>query len=379
MTPRPNPNQSVSENPQSEAFGSTGVEINHTLQNGVTLEYFENNDIYEHLNEVVSEGAFASFGETADGTLDGFYTSSVQFALSSSNYYIQCYDQEYDNTAAQVVFDVSYGNLYGYTPGADTDDYSYTYNPAKAIYYQARNLILPTSSLAFEYADDTTGSGDFFMLSFKRNRFKNALTKKRWQLSISASGDNRITLIDNGSQTSPSQPTVGSGVGSAYYVCSGSIEDGVYGTIADNPYGLYYPELGLIMINSSASMAFLGETDDYSASAVHTEASEVTGKFVDLLASGSDFQAQNNENVSSTIYYVRARANQFNFSNNPTWQSGSNTGVILHEEMWYNPITYITTIGLYDDSNNLLAVAKTSQPIKKNFEEEYLFKVKLKY
>ena len=95
-------------------------------------------------------------------------------------------------------------------------------------------------------------------------------------------------------------------------------------------------------------------------------------------AAGSGFQARNEEDVTSTHYFVRVRNQEFNYSNNPTFTSGSN-GTFRFSTMKDDPRVYITTVGLYDDSNQLLAVAKLSKPQLKSFAKELLVKVKLDY
>ena len=69
---------------------------------------------------------------------------------------------------------------------------------------------------------------------------------------------------------------------------------------------------------------------------------------------------------------------EFNFSNNPTFITGSD-GTFRESDFETNPRTYITAIGLMNDSNEVLAVAKTSQPIEKSFDKEVLIKVKLDF
>ena len=289
------------------------------------------NDIVDNISWKVQTGIFSNNA----GEISSFFTSSTDTLLSSSNYYVSIYQADPSHDTASVQFDITYGNVIGYDPTtAERDDYCTLYDPAKSTYLQYGNLLLPYDESRFQFADGTTGSGDFFSIAFKRERYKNALTKKRWELSIT-SGSNTITLIDNSTEVPLTQPTVGAGVGNAYYVCSGSIANGIYGTVSDYPYGLYFPELGSIMINSSASMADLGDTTNYSSSAHLLEPSNVTERFLELASSGSNFQAQNDEKTSSTIYYVRARTienNKAYFSNNPTWQTGS-LGVIKHEEV----------------------------------------------
>jgi hypothetical protein len=96
------------------------------------------------------------------------------------------------------------------------------------------------------------------------------------------------------------------------------------------------------------------------------------------LAKGADFQVRRTENVSTSHYFVRANNREFNFSNNPTFVTGS-VGAFVNSSFERDPKVYITTVGLYDDANELLAVAKTSRPIEKSFDKEVAIKVKLDF
>jgi hypothetical protein len=75
---------------------------------------------------------------------------------------------------------------------------------------------------------------------------------------------------------------------------------------------------------------------------------------------------------------VRLRNKEYNYSNNPTFSNAS-TGVLVQSEFKNDPKVYITTIGLYNDSNELLAVAKLSKPVRKSFDEEVLLRVRLDF
>ena len=76
--------------------------------------------------------------------------------------------------------------------------------------------------------------------------------------------------------------------------------------------------------------------------------------------------------------YCKANNREFNFSNNPTFVTGSD-GSFAESTFERDPRSYITTVGLFSEANELLAVAKTSQPIPKSFDKEVLIKVKLDF
>ena len=91
----------------------------------------------------------------------------------------------------------------------------------------------------------------------------------------------------------------------------------------------------------------------------------------------SNVSFNNTTELNSTIYFCRANHNEFNYSSNPTYTSGSKINV--KNTALDNPVAYITTIGLYSADNELLAVAKLSEPIKKDPTSELTFRVRLDY
>jgi len=92
----------------------------------------------------------------------------------------------------------------------------------------------------------------------------------------------------------------------------------------------------------------------------------------------SSFVLNSNETISSNYLFIRARSSEFNYSVNPSYISGS-TGEILYSDFINAPRSYITTVGLYNDTNELLAVAKLSRPLPKDFTKEALVRVKLDF
>ena len=101
-------------------------------------------------------------------------------------------------------------------------------------------------------------------------------------------------------------------------------------------------------------------------------------KLFNAISGGADFQARRTENVSTSHYFVRANNREFNFSNNPSFVTGS-VGQFVQATFERDPHVYITTVGLYDDANELLAVAKVSKPVEKSFDKEVAIKVKLDF
>ena len=84
------------------------------------------------------------------------------------------------------------------------------------------------------------------------------------------------------------------------------------------------------------------------------------------------------ETITSDYIFVRSRNSEFNYSTNPSFISGS-TGEVVFDTFINNPQTYITTVGMYNDASELIAVAKLSKPLPKDFTKESLVRVKLDF
>jgi hypothetical protein len=95
------------------------------------------------------------------------------------------------------------------------------------------------------------------------------------------------------------------------------------------------------------------------------------------IKTGGDFDARRTERVNTQHFFVRATNREFNYTNNPSYVDSA--GSFVNPTFQTDSQTFITTIGLYNDSNELLAVAKSSQPIPKSFDKEVLVKVKLSF
>jgi len=157
-------------------------------------------------------------------------------------------------------------------------------------------------------------------------------------------------------------------------------------------YGLFYPDRGIIVLNARAIGSTLGTIANQtiytkdgtfiqsgSVSPSHLQTSEQFNQYrlLQAIQRGGDFEARRTENISTQHFFVRATNREFNYSNNPTYIDAD--GFFVESTFETDPQTYITTIGLYNDSNELIAVAKTSQPVVKSFDKEVLIKVKLSF
>ncbi len=120
--------------------------------------------------------------------------------------------------------------------------------------------------------------------------------------------------------------------------------------------------------------------------AFDTDGTTLTGSLVasEISASATllrhriyNLQFNNTIELNSTVYFCRAKHNEFNYSANPTYLSGSQ--IRVKNQTTDIPISYITSIGLYSADNQLLAVGKFSEPIRKDSNIELTFRTRLDY
>lgn len=311
-----------------------------------------------------------------------FYTNPYQTITTGSSindlknglYYTDVY------YAGEPVFSVAFGNQYGSGSSA-TDVSTVKAYPSKVIYSQYKNILLNSTDKSFTFASSSAtnyiSSSNIYVMSFTTNKFKDRLDEGHIQFSLSGSNGVFNFVDDSSSDT----------VLDSYNIVSGSIQNGVAVTYKVNGsteysgLGKIYPKNGIVVLNADKVSQLVGSN--------LTPLLEMTGSSYQLnqqkiynsikFCSNSYFQARKSEYLPSKYYFVRVKNQEFNYSNNPTFVSSLTTGKLRFTEFYTDPKTYITTIGLYNENNDLVAVAKTSQPILKNFDNECLIKVRLDF
>ena len=340
----------------------------------------EEDDIVKNIKSVISSGTWSG----GSNALSAYYSQSAQSGSSGDYYYDIYKTNPSTDSEAEVQFSIAYGHHQG--SGSKGTRGSATGNRATAaIHAQLVNMLLGPNIDKFTYAGSIT-SKHFYVISLRRARMREKMDPGNWELWISGSagagypgeGHNGLTkLIDDSGATS--NPSTGVG-GRVFNVVSGSIQTGtaVIDTAATSQpgggIGLFYPDQGIILLNADIL--------DATGSIGTSQASDTVGgnvpKFFTMITGGAKFQARREERLSSTHYFCRAGNKEFNFSNNPTFFTASD-GTFTNATFFKDPKTYITTVGLYNDANELLAVAKLSQPVLKSYSREALIKVKLDF
>ena len=219
------------------------------------------------------------------------------------------------------------------------------------------------------------------LVSIERARYKESILPGSTILNLKL-GSNEVTLTDD---SLVNQAAVFTDAGRRYNLVSGSagsVYDGLNSngwTPSSGSYGWLLPDIGVILLNGEAldgPAAGGGILLNVSRSSNTADLNQT--HLIDALNAGSGFTLNSNETLSSDFVFVRGRNSAFNYSENPSFISGS-TGAVIFPSFIDNPQTYITTVGLYNDNSELLAVAKMSRPLPKDFTKELLVRVKLDF
>ena len=360
-----------------DKLGASGGQIT----NGIYKRFGEFDQVNGKV-EVVTTGLWT--GNT--GSLSTFVTSSSQSA-ASLNYYTNVYNE----AAGDVQYAVAYGHKFGSgSVSLDNDDSSTL--ATKATYAQYKQLLLDQGDDKFKFYSGSTEDGhesdDIYIINVSRARYKEKMDAGNWSVILSGSNQTFNFIDNSGKKFSDS---VGK-AGRIFNIGSGSLNLGTESEATINSlidsngrgYGKFYPDQGIIVLNPTAIHQTIGTSVDSGsnsgASVYEGITREGQNQFLlhEAIRGGGDFQARRTENVSTSHYFIRATNREYNFSNNPTFVTGSD-GSFAESTFEKDPKTFITTVGLLNDANETIAVAKTSQPIPKSFYKEVLIKVKLDF
>ena len=370
-----------------------------TNTGGVTTGIYKRFGDFDKVNaktEVVTTGLWS--GDS--GSLAQFFTASSQTTATSGYYYANVYDYNpvtFSDTA-EVQFAIAYGHVNG--SGSMTLDVNDSALLAtKATYAQYRAMLLDPTDTKFSFensAGTLEDSNAVYIINVSRGRYREKMDAGNWSLKLTG-GNGTFTFIDNSGKKFGDDLGLS---GRTFKVVSGSLNLGteneatINTTVGTNGkgLGLFYPDRGIIVLNAEAIGSTIGTIANQtiytkdgaiiqsgSVTPSHLTTSEQFNQYrlLQAIQRGGDFEARRTENISTQHFFVRATNREFNYSNNPTYTKVD--GSFVETTFETDPQTFITTVGLLNDSNEMIAVAKTSQPIVKSFDKEVLIKVKLSF
>ena len=332
----------------------------------------ESGDVITNIKDIVSSGMWAE----GAASITSFFTSSVQSG-STGEYYLDVYaSNPQSDTTAKAQFSTAYGHFNG---SGSLGMYGQTGNRASAaVYRQLSQTLLGPGEDQFTFA----GSGEntqpkyVYAISVSRQQLREKMDPGNWELKLK-NGGTVIHIIDDSGATT--NPEINQG-GRVFNLVSGSIQSGVASikktaiTQDGGAYGLFYPDLGLLIFNGPV----LNASASLSTVLTRNTLGGNNDKFYEIIKAGNLFQSRREEVITSQHYFCRVPNKEFNFSSNPTFATASD-GSFTQATFFKNPKTFITQVGLYNDAGELLAVAKLSKPLLKSYSREAIIKVKLDF
>jgi hypothetical protein len=334
------------------------------------LIQFEPTDIVNDVQKVVT-----STWSDNTNNLQVAFTSSAQAvfgsATSSGAHYIEVYHLA---TTQSVQYAVAYGHKNGSGSLDFTNDIgAYGNSPSKNIYNQYRQLVFGDEASNFSFNGYTPD--DIYVININRARYKHNLKPATLDFKLTGTGGSLELTDDSITQTGSSTIT---NAGRQFNIVSGSsgvmLGSNLTQVTDSGSYGFFYPDAGFIILNPAAldhTITSLAPTTTANNDSLNHQ------KLFNHISGGGYFILDSEEKVSSQFYFARAKNNQFNYTTNPSFVD--NNGNVNIDSFIDNPTTYITTVGLYNNNNDLVAVAKLSQPVTKDFTKEALIRVKLDY
>lgn len=397
-----------------------------------TFKTLTNNDVTS--TRTLLHEAIPITGSIVSGTYNGggavALGSEENIKTYSHGMFQSVYDYPYLSSSANHIFDITLGYS---TTGDSLSGSGNTQNSKKVNLYNELAQVLvgydaTGSILRFDedgnIVDGGTKLDNCFFLNFSRLLNKDEIKKGSFNLELGVGAAFETNPTNQGIFQERILITDASGT-SGYKVNSPAGEYGILFATASAyagnstdpdpvldpanaqvaaglkvPVGLLYYQAGIAVISGSVfnnatqggilgdtvcSASFLGPGFENSYGGAATQGSgfnAVTGSSIDTIANGIrsriyNVSFNNTTELNSTIYFCRANHNDFNYSANPTYLSESK--IRVKNVSTDAPVSYITTVGLYSADNELLAVAKLSEPLKKNPETELTLRVRLDY
>ncbi len=336
-------------------------------------------------NDIVSTRTLLHEAIPLTGTIASGTYSDNNIKNYSHGMFQSVYDYPYLSSSANHIYDLTFG----YSTGSSLQSTSSIQNTKKVnIYNQMAQVLVgydTTGSIRrFDEDGNITGGGtklnECIFINFSRLLSKDEIKKGSFNIQLGTGSyanpfSGRITIQDVSASD-------------RYKVNSPAGEYGILSCSSGATSGT--PACGLVFYQ--AGVAVLSSSVFTAGNIVSTNVSMSSGtsSLPDLLVSSSitascdalrhriyDISFNNTTELNSTIHFCRAGANDFNYSSNPTYLSESKIRVKNNSQD--APISYFTTVGLYSSDNELLAVAKMSEPIKKTPSNEMVVRVRLDY
>tara|TARA_Y100000004_G_scaffold193065_1_gene254826 strand:+ start:2019 stop:3092 length:1074 start_codon:yes stop_codon:yes gene_type:complete len=347
--------------------------------------------------DIVIDTKRISTSTWADNTnnLGVAHTSSMQadqtLPSSQGNFFIDVYNMHTGSISASKEYSIAYGHRDG-SGSLDftNDEGSFGYSATRWNYSHYRQLVYGDELQEFNFNGFVPK--DIWVINIERRNYKQNLKPGTLNMFLGESDTGAIIQLTDNSVTTTGSATL-TMCGRQYDIVSGSSgqaiapqKSNLSATIGDaqhGHYGYFYPDAGFIVLNPAALAETLGGSGNPGVitNLTPNETPNAPGfnihKLLSSLQYGSNFILDSEEKVTSQYYFTRVKNSEFNYTTNPSFIDEQ--GSLRFQSMVDQPTVYITTVGLYSDAGELLAVAKLSKPLAKDFTKESLIKVKIDY
>jgi hypothetical protein len=300
---------------------------------------------------ISSEAVVTGMWSNGTNTLTAFFTSSTY-----TEYYVNVYNTGSTQSGSSVQFSVQYGHVSGSGSAAINANASTVASPSRLVYGEYRNLVYGDETQNFPFVN-----GDFYVINFARARYKESIYPG--SIILTLSGSSGVLNLTDDSTTTTSTRFIGE---NRYF----NLVD--TGSLTGTSYGYVFPDLDIIIAGCQALNGYV-IVPSRASNTVENNAI----KLINSLVLGKNFKAQSQETISSRYFFTRIKNSEFNYTTNPSIID--NAGNLIYNTLVDSPQTYITCVGMYNDNNELLAVAKLSKPLTKDFTKEALIRIKLDY
>ena len=333
-------------------------------------------------NDVTSTRTLLHEAIPLTGTIaSGTYTDN-NIKTYSHGMFESVYDYPYLSSSANHIFDITTG----YASNSALSSSTSIQNSKKLnIYSQMAQVLVgydATGSIqSFDQDGDIASGGtkinEALFVNFSRLLTKDEMKKGSFSMKVHTAGTpaantTAITLADHNAADSYK---VNSPAGEYGILYTGSAAEAT----ASNGAGLIYYQAGVVVLTGSVFAASQMGPGIITGSGFNAVA---TGSTINIMADSfrnrlDNISFNNTVELNSTVYFCRASHNEFNYSTNPTYLSESQ--IRVKNSSTDNPVSYVTTVGLYSSDNELLAVAKLSEPLKKDPTTEVTLRVRLDF
>lgn len=325
-------------------------------------------------NDVVSTRTLLNESIPLTGTiLSGTYADN-NIKYYSHGMFQSVYDYPYLSSSANHVVDITMG----YSADSNLASVISSQNSKKInLYNQMAQMLvgydITGSIMKFDQDGNIAAGGtklkEVYFFNFARLLTKDEIKKGSVTFAF---GTGSYSTEDSGVKT-----LTDTGAANDYRINSPAGEYGILYDALSVASGLVYYQAGIAVITASA----IGPANNFSTGSTSRNNTlklstiDTNGDILRKRVQNISFN--NTTELNSTIYFCRASHNEFNYSSNPTYLSSSK--MVVKNVSTDVPVSYITTVGLYSADNELLAVAKTSEPLKKDPTNELTLRVRLDY